>query len=95
MAARQGLRRILEGVTRTLTKHELERGYVYVTLDKALHEAFDVTDFTASLNGQPFEHRRISVSGRVHIPTGVLKAIGTETQVRIKAVDGRLEINSL
>ena len=73
-----------------LTRHELNRGYVYVTQDRELPEILDVEDFSVEINGTLIESRRISVSGRVHVRRRILEAIGTSTPVTIRVVSQKM-----
>ena len=80
-------RRLLAGVTRPLTRHEIARGYVYVSQDKGLGIALDAW-FSVEVNGKVFDDKRIDVSGRVHIPRAFLEALG-DSPVTIKIITRR------
>ena len=90
MGIRQGVRRLRKGITRTLTRHELNRGYVYVTQDRELPEILNVKNFAVEIDGTLIEGRRISVSGRVHVKKGILGGIGTSSPVTIRVVSQRM-----
>lgn len=80
-------KRLLAGVTRPLTRHEIARGYVYVSKDMGLGVALDAL-FSVDVNGRVFENRRVDVSGRVHIPRAFLEALGS-SPVTIRIVTRR------
>ena len=93
MGKNQGIRRLRKGITRTLTRHELNRDYVYVSQDRELPEILDAKNFAVEIDGALIERRRISVSGRVHVKKAILGGIGTSTPVTIRVVSqGKLEI---
>lgn len=90
-----GVARLRGGVRKKLTASELRRGYVFVSLDRRLPEAMDVKNFTAVINGAALPERKISSSGRVHVPPSVLAAAaGPSGTVDIQLLaDGRLRID--
>lgn len=91
MARHQGKYRLQRGVTRPLTLHELDRGYVYISRDKALIDILNVDDFTVEVDGASFYNKRLDVSGRVHIPKQALKDI-SDGVVNIKVVSRNLMV---
>jgi hypothetical protein len=83
VAYRQGVNRLRHGIIRNLTPHELNRGYVFISKDKALTEILDINNFDVQIGKEVIRSRKIDVSGRVHIPRKFLANIGTARQVRI------------
>lgn len=81
-----GLIRLNRGVKRPLTPHEIVRGYVYVSKDKHLSDLLDVGSFTVEIAKQTLKDKRLDVSGRVHVPRGILESIGLKQHVTIKVV---------
>ena len=83
MGRGQGVKRLRQGIVRTLTPHEVARGYVYVTQDSKLPEILETNCFEVEIDGQVYPQRRIDVSGRVFVSQIHLKKIGTSNDVRI------------
>lgn len=90
MSRKQGRDRLIEGATRPLTRHEVARGYVYVSTDKKIGEVLDVSSFSVDLNGTVLTNRRLDVSGRVHVPKRLLECIGLEKPVTVRLVSNDL-----
>ena len=86
MATRQGVKRLREGIKRSLTPHELARGYVFISNDRHLDEVLDTHNFSIEVEGLSFPSRRLDVSGRVHIPRQYLENIGMENNIGITLV---------
>jgi hypothetical protein len=82
MGYKQGVSRLRNGFIRCLTRHELNRGYVFISNDKRLDEVLDTKDFEVEIGGQTFPKRRLDVSGRFHVPRKVLENIGTAQKLR-------------
>ena len=90
MGKNQGVTRLRAGFSRCLTRHEIDRGYVFISLDKHLYEALDVNNFDVTINGDTYHNRRISVSGRFHVPSRILAALGTKRTIQFELVSIKL-----
>ena len=92
MGIHQGLNRLLAGVTRPLTPHEMIRGYVYISQDPTVGDSLG-SPFEVDVNGIIIEAKRLDVSGRVHILRKYLEPVGPPRTVTIRlAAPKRLEI---
>ena len=89
MGVHQGRRRLLKGVSRPLTVHEYQRGYVFISKDRDLNEVLN-PPFNVDVAGTIVSGRRVDVSGRVHIPRGVLNAIAPCKKVSLRIVSPTL-----
>ena len=82
MGKNQGLIRLSKGSTRKLTKSELKRGYIFITMDKAakdkLGNVFNVMIFDNKLT-----NKRIDSSGRISVGVKNLR----------KAKDGKVFVS--
>lgn len=79
-----GIIRLNRGVKRPLTRHEIARGYIYVSRDKHLNDLLNIENFTVEIAKQTITDKRLDVSGRVHIPRTILEAIGLKQHITIK-----------
>jgi len=86
MGLNQGVKRLSCGIVRRLSRHELARGYVFISLDKHLSKILDTKDFEVEIAGEICPRRRIDSQGRVQIPKRLLKNIGTTEEVHIRLV---------
>lgn len=66
MAALQGLRRLNDGIKRTLTKSEVSRGYLFVTMDKEARKKLG-EKFSVRIGHITLKDRKIDLSGRIFI----------------------------
>lgn len=95
MGVREGVNRLLKGVSRPLTIHEFNRGYVFVSMDIHLPEVLHVGNFDVDFNGTIVAKRRIDVSGRVHVSRKLLRTVDEAQTMNIKIVSkNRLEIKA-
>ncbi len=96
MGTRQGVKRLREGIKRSLTPHELARGYVFISNDRHLDEVLDTRNFSVEVEGCSFPSRKLDVSGRFHIPRQYLEKIGKDNDVSITLISkNKLQINVL
>ena len=82
----QGVTKLRQGVVRNLTPHEVKRGYIFISKNRALSKVLDVNDFEVEIAGRLYPSRKIDVSGRVHIPRTFLETIGAIQKLRIELV---------
>ena len=95
MGIRQGRKRLEQGITRKLTRHEIARGYVYVSQDRDLSDVLDVNNFTVIFDDTVVSNRRIDVSGRVHISRRLLTKVGLGRPITIRLTSKKyLEIET-
>lgn len=88
MAALQGLKRLLRGVTRELTESERARGYIFISRDKEVKKILG-KKFDFKIGADTYKQRSIDGSGRLYI--GKTKSVGRHDVV-IRLVDGKLVI---
>ena len=85
MGPRQGRIRLQAGISRQVTRHEVARGYLYLTRDRDFHEIFSVADFEMQIDATVLAHRHIDQYGRVYIGS-ILKAMCPTSIVHIQMV---------
>ena len=84
MGKNQGLYRIKKGIERRLTKSEVKRGYLFISVDRSLKELINTDNFTLEIDGKELESRKIDKYGRVQIPRNTLREIGLEKEIIIE-----------
>jgi len=86
MGYNQGVSKLRGGFVRSLTPHEVKRGYVFISNDKNLPTILETSDFKVEIGGRSFFSRRLDVSGRFHVPRRALESIGTGQKLRFSLV---------
>ncbi len=83
--ARRGLEALLSSVNRKLMRHEVNRGYLFVSLNKKLPEFLNVNNFVLEIGRFRLLNRRIDVSGRVHVGRKILSSfsVGSDLIIQI------------
>ena len=90
MGYNQGVSRLRGAFVRSLTPHEVKRGYIFISTDKNLPTILETNDFEVEIGGAIFSSRRLDVSGRVHVPRRILESIGTVRKLRFSLVSRQM-----
>lgn len=85
MAAGQGIRRVARGITRPLSKSEIDRGYVFLTWDRRIGELLEVDSFSVDWLGVQLECRRLN-RGRFQVPRSLVSGL-EGVSLRMQVVD--------
>ena len=94
MGKNQGIIRFKNSFIRTLTKHEVARGYVFISRDQKMSTLVDVDSFDVDFLGTLYESRKLDKYGRILISRLYLKTIGTETLLKFEIPSNKLMIIS-
>lgn len=87
MARSQGLNRLSRGINRALHKSENERGYIFITKDKALLDACHYK-LNVSINGICLGSKTLDKYGRI-FPGGLWRQkINQTTSINLMLSDG-------
>ncbi len=90
MAAKQGLRRLHNGIVRRLTKSEADRGYIFITNDKEAKKLLG-KEFDVKVSGSVLEKRSIDSSGRISVGRDVIGKLSSR-DLSIKLIENHLII---
>lgn len=92
MAAFQGYTRLNNGLTKNLSKSEVDRGYVFITHDKAAKKQLG-KNFSVKVGGRTLTNKNVDSSGRVYIGTEATKCLGQKS-LAMKMVGNQIIISA-
>lgn len=78
MGILQGFKRLKNGITKTLSKSETDRGYIFITLDKAVVKQLG-KNFSIKVGGEKLVNKNADSSGRVYIGIENTKRLGKKS----------------
>lgn len=78
-----------QGIVKTLSLSEVNRGYLYICRYKRLSDILDRYNLEVEVAGHIYPSQRIDVWGRIQIGKKVLRLLGAGTRVRISFVSER------